>query len=224
MRPARTDREAEQLLQQLDQLHAADPETDIEPPALVDQSVRNMARRELQRPAQLPPIAGKLRWIAGLATVSIAMIAVGISLTQTPQTPLPADAQEEAQDIDFERHRKDSAEYPQPAAPEAYSSAPAMTKQSAPESPVAAAEKRTAEPATADLVTAASGAKSPAEEADDPEHLAESQSAEAWLELILQLHDQGLHTEAQHELQAFERQYPDFPLPDWAVRLLPHQP
>ncbi|HKX56938.1 MAG TPA: sigma-70 family RNA polymerase sigma factor, partial [Xanthomonadales bacterium] len=81
---------AGQLLRELDLLQSREALPDIEPPRLIDQAVRNMARRELpDSPAA--PQAETLRWIAGLATVSIALIAVGISLVQSPPgLPSPA--------------------------------------------------------------------------------------------------------------------------------------
>lgn len=237
MRPTKTDSETEQLLQQLDELHAADQSPQIEPPAMIDQAVRNMARRELQQPPALPPIAGKLRWIAGLATVSVALIAVGISLTQTPQTPLSTDMPTETQGVDFDRHLEDSAEYPQPTAPEPYSTAPQAAEPAAPASLAARkemrAEKQAAESVAADSAAIANDAVAEVDQSQAEQSLAdlgpeptlvEARSAGSWLDLIQQLHDQGLHTEAREQLLAFRQDYPDFPLPDWALRLQQQEP
>jgi hypothetical protein len=51
---------------------------------------------------------------------------------------------------------------------------------------------------------------------------ADSQSeAEAWLDLIRQLQEQGLDSEVLTQLQAFRTRYPDYLLPDWAQKIDP---
>ncbi|HKX56198.1 MAG TPA: hypothetical protein VJN01_08855, partial [Xanthomonadales bacterium] len=45
--------------------------------------------------------------------------------------------------------------------------------------------------------------------------------AQAWLDLIRQLYDEGLLNEAAEQLRAFRADHPDYPLPDWAAELQP---
>jgi hypothetical protein len=216
-----TDQEAQELLRQVDAWRSVDKAADLEPPALVDQAVRNLARRELQTPP--PPIGGKLRWLAGLSTVSVALIALGIALVQSPQvaapTMDPASSPAKARGIELESRREDTPPLPLPQA-EAVDASAVASEQAAPayslsnqadEASLADQANRTEsdEPGQAALAKASS-AKAP--------------SAQAWLDLAKQLFDQGLHAEAREQLQALVVEYPGFPLPEWATALLQAEP
>lgn len=205
MCPHKPDREETELLQELQRLQAREPLLDIEPPALMDQAVRNMARRELHH--QSTPVAGKLGWIAGLSTVSIALIALGISLVQTPSATGPVnDSIESFESQKLESSRSERSDLASPAAPQLSRSAQAPATDTAPISSLAA--KGSAE----------------GSESDGDALQAREKSAQAWLDLIEQLRAQGLHAEALEQLSAWQQQYPDLPLPDWATALLPVQP
>ncbi len=185
-----------QLLRDLDQMQSRDPLPHIEPPALVDQAVRNLARRELEN-RTAPPIAGKLRWIAGLSTVSIALLAIGISMVQTRHTPAPQLApptEPVLRDQVLQSRPAPEATSSAPIAPEARSSTRARRENSMSDKQAAAEE----------MVAS-----------DTPED-----PAQAWLDLAEQLYDQGLRVEAREQLDALVTEYPDHQLPGWALRLL----
>ncbi len=199
------------LLRELDELQARDPLPGIEPPALVDQAVRNLARRELHNHASTP-IAGKLRWIAGLSTVSIALLAIGISMVQTRQDPAPqmqspqlqAPQQGRSMEPALKNEFKDEMLQSRPA-PEAASSASV-----APEARTSSRARREDSMSGKQAATATEMVTSDA--AEDP--------AQAWLDLVEQLYDQGLRKEARKQLDALVAAYPDHELPGWALRLL----
>lgn len=237
------------LLQELDQLQAREKLPDIEPPALIDQAVRNMARRAVHHqehgqtrpevPGDNTPDSGRLRWIAGLATASMAVIALGIALVQAPQSPEPIDP-------DFEL-KKDMSRLKTEQTHEELQSAAALragaADQAADRSTDEAANrayrstglKRIKQAATAMAASETSVSESSAIAGQPPamakpdekgftdsvdiEKQADKESAQSWLDLIQQLQDQGLVTEAAEQLRAFQQDYPDYPLPDWALRL-----
>lgn len=230
----------EQLLRELDLLQSREPVPDIEPPQLIDQAVRNMARRELPD-SQSAPKAGTLRWIAGLAIVSIALIAVGISMVQSPPyvPPPAAPALKTEQQLESrpesrtesslakERSVISTADSARTAAPQtgadqapttssrdaAVSDAKLNFKQQAPDPALA-------ESSAESMSAAEASQTSLADDKSDMDE-ARAESAQAWLDLIRQLYDQGLLTEAAEQLRAFRADYPEYPLPDWAAELLP---
>lgn len=251
------------LLHELDQLQSHEPVPDTEPPRLVDQAVRNMARRELQqRPAVFT--GGKLRWIAGLSTVSVALIAVGISMVQSPPSspglppaapPVLQSEKPEARDGTRQESSRGKERSVKPAASDYARSAerqagadqanstssadaaspPAavLLKQQAGESSLAKPssaesssdgmpEAEVFESALADSASDRDEARAEPTSADSANPgSASPESAQAWLDLIRQLYDQGLLPEATEQLRAFTSDYPDFPLPDWTEELQP---
>lgn len=240
MRQPRPDREEVELLRELQLLQAREPLPDIEPPALVDQAVLNMARREL--PLQGPPIAGKLRFIAILSTASVALIAVGLSLVQTPPASDPA--LESFDNTTFELRSSEPSGLASPAAAPQPRAAPVqatdaarslgesqpMDFDAARKSASAGTEIENTQPSQSPAKeSVAAGADS-----DRPGEIAERvysdlpqsgvPAAEAWLDLISQLRAEGLQTEAVEQLRAWQTQYPELQLPDWATELLQTQP
>jgi len=197
----------QQLLQELDSLQDFDQSASIEPPGLIDQAVRNMARREVQN--QRSPLAGKLRFIAGLSTASIALIALGLSLLQSPSTSDPDDISSKQAEISSVREESLSTEQLSPGLAR---SALESTDATTPATPAAAATLESLRPAEEVMYSKI---------VSTPE---KAESALAWLDLIRQLQKQGLVEEASQQLQAWREQYPDEPLPDWAIQLLPPEP
>ncbi|HET6565549.1 MAG TPA: hypothetical protein VFG52_09075 [Xanthomonadales bacterium] len=194
-----------EMLHELDQMQSREPMPAIEPPGLVDQAVRNMARRELQNPARIP-VAGKLRWIAGLSTVSIALIALGISLVQSPQPPHPAEPA--LMDAAKSRHAESGSAMP--------AAAPAHDEDAI--QPQLKLKEQQAEPRLESFSSAELG-KTERDSSAAIMNEEESLSAQAWLDLIRQLYDQGLRVEAAEQLKAFSTDYPGYPLPEWALEL-----
>jgi len=209
MRTHKPTAEELQLLKELDSLQDFDQSASIEPPGLIDQAVRNMARREVQN--QRSPLAGKLRFIAGLSTASIALIALGLSLLQSPPTPDPADISISSKQAEISSVREESLSTEQ-LSPGLARSALESTDATTPATPAAAATLENLRPAEEVMYSKIVSTTEKAE------------SALAWLDLIRQLQEQGLVEEASQQLQAWREKYPDEPLPDWATQLLPPQP
>ncbi len=212
MRPNKPTADERELLQQLDQLQARAQMPEIEPPALIDQAVRNMARRELH--GHSPPLAGKLRWIAGLSTASIALIALGISLVQSPYEPGPADESFKSKKTEISSMREESRSATPAAPPAPVSGARLKQDQQLPKESL---EKQSV---LADSPYNQAELAEEMESADIDSAQAGEDPALAWLDLIQQLHEQGLRAEALEQLQAWQQQYPDQPLPNWAAELL----
>jgi hypothetical protein len=195
-----------------------------EPPLLVDQAVRNMARRAVQAPAtrKLPGLG----WIAGLSTASVALIALGISLVQAPQSSLPPLKSSlesiSTEQKEFRSKRANTANgFEESRSPSgaAVAEAPARTAERPGASAVAvqaaktpvqimAPEEQSMDYFEADL---ADSVRKQEEEAPK-----DDQEATAWLDLIRQLQEQGLQAEAIAQLAAFQEVHPDFVLPRWA--------
>jgi hypothetical protein len=234
------DQSGEQLLRELDLLQSREPAPEIEPPRMIDQAVRNMARRELPDSPTAPP-AGTLRWIAGLATVSIALIAVGISMVQSPPyvppPAAPALRNEQQDEPRPESPAESSVAEERGAISAAGSARSAAPGTGADQAPIPASrdaavsdakldfKQQAADPALAESpvesMSAAEASKTnPADDNSDMDE-ARAESAQAWLDLIRQLYDQGLLTEAAEQLRAFRTDHPEYPLPDWAAELQP---
>ncbi len=241
MCPRKPDREETDLLQELQILQARESLLGIEPPALLDQAVRNMARRE-QAPGSTP-FAGNLRWIAGLFTVSIALIAVGISMVQTPPASGPVNEVFESEKTGLRSSGEQSGRT-QPAA----SGLSRSSQAPAADATLAVGE---AQPMELDAASNPAGVELPldnptkinglakettladhassqvaavSESSESDSLQSREEAAQAWLDLIEQLHEQGLNTETLEQLRAWKEQYPDLQLPDWASDLLQLQP
>lgn len=205
---SRMDHSGDRLLQELDQLQAHETRPDIEPPELIDQAVRNMARRELQNSAA-SPLAGKLRWIAGLSTVSIALIAVGISMVQSPGVPTSSPAPAA---LAPERARSEAAKSGSDKAGE-------VSSRDADSPPASLQPKRKAEEESLQATPEAAASQTVLADSVGEMDEARAEPAQAWLELIRQLHDQGLEQEAAEQLRAFHAEHPEYPLPEWTAEL-----
>jgi hypothetical protein len=154
-----------------------------EPPELLDQAVRNAARRALPK----PPRRRALPWIGGLATAGVMVLAVALVLRQdaAPEPSAPAaDAPTASRAIE-ERAFEDEAMEAQPQQ--------IMKRRSAgPESRLAGARF-----------------ENDAARADEPD----KESPEAWIRRLLALRNSGELDRLESELQAFKTAYPDVPLP-----------
>jgi hypothetical protein len=141
-----------------------------------------------------------------LSTVSIALLAIGISMVQTRQIPAPQ-AQPSQLAPSAEPALKDELQQSRPA-PEAARSVAIEP------------EARTSSRATREEAMSGKRAATTAEMVanDAPED-----PVQAWLDLARQLYDRGLLAEATAQLSALRVEYPDHELPDWALRLLEEQ-
>ena len=166
-----------------------------EPPKLLDQSVRNQARRALPARRRLR----SLHWLGSLATAAVVILAVAIVIQQDQQGPVPPVPKsdgfrlDEAADTE-ERVGETRAIEQDPGSTEI------MLQRAAP----AAASERM--PPIAE--EAVPGVLEEAMEAD-----AAAPAPEDWVERLLQLQQAGRQEEFRAELEAFRQAYPRYPLP-----------
>jgi len=184
----RNGRSERSLEQDLETIRAAwEPLQKDEPPDLLDQSVRNAARRALPSRGRRRP----LRWLGSLATAAVVLLAVAVVIQQDQQGPVPPMPKSDGFRLDdavrTEGHASDAtAEEQEPGRAE-------IRLQRA--SPVAESE-------------AASAMLKEAMEADEA-----VLAPEAWVERLLQLQQAGRREELQAELDAFREAYPGYQLP-----------
>ena len=207
-----------------------DPVSGSEPPELVDMSVMNAARRDLERDRKRRP----LRWLGGFATATVVVLAVGVVLQQDPsvpepeslekqvapmaapaarqrdessllqaeQSPLPA-AEPQAQAREAKRRKMELRTTIPPAADQEEDSVSAPPSLQAEEylAPHTAQDKNTLAETAADTAEDAAAEEMP-------------RSADAWIDLMLGLKSAGETDRLAEEIAAFRRYYPDHVLPD----------
>lgn len=207
-----------------------------EPPALLDQAVLNLARREAAAGHGKRRTA--YRWIGALSTVSLLVLTLSLVTQQERGTP-PYPGAPSRDDPELERSTKSEQQVAPAASPQLLdesSVSPARlesTRAAERSLDQAAPSLRQARPdpgimqKSAGAVTKAGGQASalPAEpdgvesestDSDERKVNKEDLSAdpEAWLQYILRLQQDGLDAEAADQLQSFREIYPDYPLPD----------
>jgi hypothetical protein len=199
-----------------------------QPPELLDQSILNAARRELESGRRRPP----LRWLGAFATATVMVLALSLLLLQYQlplDTPLtepngyPRQSAEDAETrsrIEAETSRSQTADVlmrTQADSPRVEKPA-ASFRQSAPatESPVAAAKT---EAPPQELQNAARLKEEPFEASElppaaQPASDNRAAEAEAWIDKMLLLLDSGQDEKLVQQLAAFKEAFPDYPLPD----------
>jgi hypothetical protein len=160
-----------------------------EPPPSLDQAILAASRRST---------APRRRWTVPLAVAAAAMLAVGIALhveREQPDTAVPAAPAERPSEVRppaSEARKLDAESQPQA---ERRSTKERNEAQEAPAAPAPI-------PQTAPAARAMS-------DAADPERL---------LEQIAELRKQGRHEEADKALEDFRRRYPDYRIPESALK------
>jgi hypothetical protein len=166
-----------------------------EPRRALDRAIIAAAHRATERPrAPLVVPAGRHRWYYAIGAVAVLVLAVGVTLHLQPDRPdseaLPA------------------TERPMSPPPTARDAAePSLEKRSAP-----AAAARPPERRFEDLSREAppqEGARVPPTAPETPEQ---------WIARIEQLRKEAKHEEADRQLSEFRRSYPDYKVPDAALR------
>ena len=169
-----------------------------EPPSLVDQSVLNLARRELVAGRQQRRKA--IRWVGALATVSLLVLTLTVVVQQhnAMQPPAPPAGQ-----ANFKAAKDQDLPATEPAASEVAD----VAAQSPAKSSARARDELnvTREEKAAALSSVDSNSATRPEQVSDPE---------AWLQRILRLQQEGEIEQATSELNSFRQAYPDYPLPE----------
>jgi hypothetical protein len=194
-----------------------------EPPRHVDEAILAASRRAVHvHPAPLVPPTGRRRWYFPVAAAAIIMLSVAVTWhMQVDEGPdpngyiasAPAPAEQHAAPPMEEQKQKLERQAPFAASP---SPAPQVAPQAAP--PVAASrmEERAREPAPAAGARAPEAARADralgkiGEQATEP--------PEKWLERIAALRKEGKHEEADKALEEFRKRYPDYKIPESALK------
>src|SRR5688572_8589764 len=194
-----------------------------EPPRHVDEAILAASRRAVHvHPAPLVPPTGRRRWYFPVAAAAIIMLSVAVTwhmqIDEGPDpngyiAPAPAPAEQHAAPPMEEQEQKLERQAPFAASP---SPAPQVAPQAAP--PVAASrmEERARESAPAAGARAPEAARADralgkiGEQATEP--------PEKWLERIAALRKEGKHEEADKALEEFRKRYPDYRIPESALK------
>jgi hypothetical protein len=163
--------------------------------------------RKILAAARVVAPAGRHRWYYSLAAAAVLVFAVAITLQLERDAPQP-DALAPAQPPRLERElRGEIKPAPEPAAkPAAKPATKSVTREAAP-------RERVAAPAFApDPRADAAGAQRPAPTPAAAQMAAAPENPERWLERIAELRSRGRHAEADRELAAFRKAYPDYRL------------
>lgn len=207
-----------------------------EPPRELDHAVLAAAHRAADRPhAPLVAPAGRHRWYFAFGAAAVVVLAVSVTIHMEHERPDPeaVSAAPATQSVEKTEDRL----VPEEAAPEARRDAPPASaglrraepqdkpgeamSVPAPAAPAAIAEDQAKKEAQATAESQpAPAAAAPARpmisgrmaDASRPE------TPERWVERILELRKQGKHDEAEKQLAEFRRQYPDYKLPDAALK------
>jgi hypothetical protein len=204
-----------------------------EPPRELDESILGAARRANDRPhAPLVTPAGRHRWYYAFGAAAILVLAVAVTVQierhrpdpeLVPAAPVP---QERKEDFSLKAPPKaDSGFTPDPApkrqdlprelARDAAPKTPAQAQSGVQENAIGAAASREEKPeARAD--SAPKPMAAPAARGRMAEQVDES--PERWLERIVQLRKEGRHEEAEKQLAEFRRRYPEYKIPEPALK------
>jgi hypothetical protein len=217
-----------------------------EPSRELDQSILAAARRAHDRPhAPLVTPAGRHRWYYAFGAVAILVLAVAVTVQIERQRPDPELASDAPvpQASKEDPQKAESGFTPEPA-PKRHQAPRELARDAAPESPAIGAaasrqeqkaqeQKPEARADSAPRPMAAPGV--PAESRSDentlgaasspPQPAARARMAEQaaepperWLERIVQLRKEGRHEEAEKQLAEFRKRYPDYKIPEPALK------
>lgn len=203
-----------------------------EPPASLDASIRSQAHRAgTTHPAPLVPPTGRRNWYFPVAAAAVIVLAVAVTWQVEREQGDPLTAQTARVEPEPERVES-KKEDPQPAQakPQAQARAQRAEKPSPRLAPEPAADEGTKDLAKAQAAEesqerkADAAAASPRRDSNvagaaarqrsevQPQGMVLAQLPEPWLERIAQLRKEGRHDEADRELEAFRKLYPDFAL------------
>ena len=186
-----------------------------EPSRELDQTILAAAHRAADRPhAPLVTPAGRHRWYFAFGAAAVLILAVSVTIHMERERPDP-EALSVAQAPVLQKVEPPPADKPA-AVPD-----PARVQQEEKASGFARLERERREvqpkaeeqsapaPAAPAVKPMMNGRMADAVRAEPPER---------WVERIIELRKQGKHDEAQKQLDEFRRRYPDYKLPDAALK------
>ena len=202
-----------------------------EPPRHVDEAILAASRRAAHvHPAPLVAPTGRRRWYFPVAAAAIIMLSVAVTWHMQDERPDPDGyvASAPVPAAQAPKEAKVEQQKPQESRDQAARDAPARAApQAAPQAapPQVAAsrmEERAREPAPVAGARAPEGARrSEAARADRALGKISEQTLEPpekWLERIAALRKEGKHEEADKALEEFRKRYPDYKIPEAALR------
>ena len=205
----------------------------LEPPAALDQKILAAARDAADSPhAPLVAPAGRHRWYYGLAAAAVLIFAVALTLhierdRPDPEAGPPLRMDRELRGQIKQAPKADTAPHAEPErapvfAPDPQASAPreaAPASRAPAPSPRADEQRIRAEQSAATERATRSEAQAEKRAARDTAAgpaaapvAAAPENPDRWLERIAELRSRGRHAEADRELAAFRRAYPDYRL------------
>jgi hypothetical protein len=191
-----------------------------EPPRALDEAILAASRRAAEsRPAPLVVPTGRRRWYFPVAAAAVIVLAVAVVAhveREKPdeEIPAPSAPAPQAQPSAAEERKTEAPKAaakpsrPQFAPDPRVDSSPPVAAAPAP----AAAEARRERDANDQLMRARRAPASEAAASGAPTLAQVARSPEQWLQGIVDLRRQGRHEEADRELAAFRKRYPDYRL------------
>lgn len=186
-----------------------------EPSRELDQTILAAAHRAADRPhAPLVAPAGRHRWYFAFGAAAVLILAVSVTIHMERERPDP-EALPVAQAPVLQKVEPPPADkpavVPDPARgqEEDKASGFARLERERREARAKAEEQSAPAPAAPAAKPMMSGRMADAVRAEPPER---------WVERIIELRKQGKHDEAEKQLAEFRRRYPDYKLPDAALK------
>jgi len=205
----------------------------LEPPAALDQKILAAAREAAGSPhAPLVAPAGRHRWYYGLAAAAVLVFAVALTLhierdRPDPEAGPPLRMDRELRGQIKQAPKADAAPRAEPERPPVFAPDPQASapREAAPASPAPAPSPRADQQRIRVEQSAATerAMRSEGQAANAQRQAARAEQAaapvaaapenpERWLERIAELRSRGRHADADRELAAFRRAYPDYRL------------
>jgi hypothetical protein len=185
-----------------------------EPPRHVDEAILAASRRAAEmHPAPLVPPTGRRQWYFPLAAAAVIVLAVAVTWHMQVEEPDPygtiasAPAPQPAREAAEERKQAQEFLGKREAQPAAPAAAP---------SPAEKPFRQDAAREQADM--AASRAEPRMREAPALGSMAVAEPPEKTIERIVELRKQGKHEEADKLLEAFRKRYPEYKVPEAALK------